>query len=282
MIIKSTRVPARQASKLVEYLSQRGSNETISWLRGRPADLSILAEISKLAGKKFAVRHFTVSPSQHMSRDDLSLVLDEICNEYDILQRSRNRIAIVQHTKYRASGADNEIHWHLAVPETDAETLTTLSSSFFKMRNEKISRLVELRLNHRIVLGRFNKGVFKAIQNERPELDLSCFETTLRQAAIEVAMDEDRWLGVRVRAPYSDKKLHTQDRKLNAIADELCIDISNARLPMALLIQRNVAASSVSNGQTTGSRVRHRRRSKDGLLKVHHPPSDVPKEGYKS
>ncbi|WP_170339686.1 hypothetical protein [Ruegeria arenilitoris] len=214
MIIKSTRVPAGRARQIANYLSDQKDNEIVTWLKGRPHDILTMGEISSLAGKAFAVRHFSVSPNAKMTTGDLALVILEICREYGVPKTSASRIAVVQHQKRRASEAGNEIHWHLAVPETHAETLRTLESSFFKIRNEKVSRICEIRLGHPVVPGRFNRTVFLELQKTRPELDLTVFEAALRQAAAQSPMQEDDWLSYRAKAAFSINHKKPLGRKL--------------------------------------------------------------------
>ncbi|MDO6481419.1 relaxase/mobilization nuclease domain-containing protein [Shimia thalassica] len=170
MIIKSTRVPAGQTRQVARYLSKVGDNEEVSWLKGNYADILTMGEVSKLAGKVFAVRHFSVSPNERMTMKDLALVVQEICLEFDVPRSSANRIVIVQHQKRRTSGENNNIHWHVAIPEIHAETLRTLSSSYFKIRNEKVSRICELRLGHPLFLGPFSQVTVAKLSEERPEL----------------------------------------------------------------------------------------------------------------
>lgn len=172
MIIKSTRTPAGRARQVAKYFSERGDNEEVSWLKGCAADILTMGEISKLAGKAFAVRHFSISPNERMNAEDLELALKEIFCEYQVPKTSITRMVVVQHKKSRASGENNELHWHLALPEVNAETLRTLSSSFYKMRNEKVSRICELRLGHSIVSGCFNKQVRERLEIERSALFL--------------------------------------------------------------------------------------------------------------
>ncbi|WP_210093721.1 hypothetical protein [Ruegeria sp. HKCCSP346] len=190
-----------------------------------------MGEISGLAGKAFAVRHFTVSPGAKMTTGDLALVICELCREFSIPKTSANRIAVVQHDKPRASGSGNEQHWHLAVPEVHAETLQTLNSSFFKIRNEKVSRVCEIRLEHPVVPGRFNCKVFRELQKARPELDLAMFEAALRRAAVKSMMKEDDWLNYRAVAAFSNNHNRSLERKLDQVTGKTCLDVRAAKLP---------------------------------------------------
>jgi hypothetical protein len=206
VIIKSARIPSSHAKRIANYLAQPADNERVRWLRGRPDDLQIMGEISKLAGRQYAVRHFVVAPNEFMSQQDFTWVLGEICREYDVSAASGNRASIVEHVKPRTTYVGNEKHWHLAFPEHDTETDSTLSSSFYKIRNEMIARLSELVLGHEIIPGRFNRQVYQSIKAERPEVELSRFEQALRLAACQADMDEENWLDYRAKRTCSDTK----------------------------------------------------------------------------
>ncbi|WP_380059004.1 hypothetical protein ACFE33_15785 (plasmid) [Falsihalocynthiibacter sp. SS001] len=199
MIIKSTRIPTAHAFRIASYLTEPADNETATWHRGCRKDLLVMGEISRIAGKQYAIRHFVISPCGAMCQQDFTAVLAEICFEYGVSITSGNRSSIVEHLKPRATGSENEVHWHVAIPEFDVETGKILSSSFYKMRNEKISRICELKLGHRIVPGRFNKQVYLTLQKERRQLDLTPFEASLRAAAIEASGSEDNWLEYRAK-----------------------------------------------------------------------------------
>ncbi|WP_170486576.1 MULTISPECIES: hypothetical protein [unclassified Ruegeria] len=199
MIIKSTRIPTAHTSRIATYLAKPAGNEISTWIRGCPEDLLLLGEISKIAGKQYSVRHFVISPNEQMSQQDFVSVFAEICFEYGVSNTSGNRASIVQHEKPRKSGIGNETHWHVAFPELDVETGRILSSRFTKLRNEKLARLCELTLGHRVVPGRFNKQVYRALEKERPALDLKPFETALREAMFAAGQDENMWLEYRAR-----------------------------------------------------------------------------------
>lgn len=170
MIIKSTRVPAGRSRQIARYLSEEGENEDVSWLKGDVADIVTMGEIAQLAGKAFSVRHFSVSPNERMTMKDLAVVVQEICREFEVPTSSASRMVIVQHKKVRGSGSHNGIHWHVILPEINAETCKTLSSAFYKIRNEKVSRVCELRLGQPLVHGRFSKRIARNLRLERPDL----------------------------------------------------------------------------------------------------------------
>ena len=199
MIIKSSRIPASHTKRIARYLSEPGDNESVSWSRGCADDLLLMGEISKLAGKQYAVRHIVIAPNEDMSQQDFTWLFGEICHEFGVPMASGNRVSIVEHMKPRSTGDGNETHWHLAVPEYDVVSGKTLSSRFYKMRNEKIARISELMLGHEIVPGRFNKHVYRAIKLERPELDLLRFEGALKLAATRAGLADADWLNYRAK-----------------------------------------------------------------------------------
>lgn len=200
MIIKSTRIPTAHTARIAAYLADPVGNEVATWIRGCPEDLMLMGEISRIAGKQYATRHFVISPNEPVSKQEFTWVLAEICLEYGVSNTSGSRSSIVEHVKPRASGFGNETHWHVALPEYDMETGHILSSRYYKMRNEKVARICELTLGHPIVPGRFNKQVFLALKGGRPTLDLAPFETALKKAVVEAGWDESEWLEYRAKA----------------------------------------------------------------------------------
>ncbi len=199
MIIKSTRIPTAHSGRIAAYLAKPSDNEIAAWIRGCPEDLKLLGEISRISGKQYSVRHFVISPNEPMSQQEFAMVFAEICREFGVSITSGNRASIVEHLKPRQSGVGNETHWHVAFPELDVETGRILSSRFTKLRNEKLARLCELTLGHRVVPGRFNKQVYRALEKKRPSLDLAPFETALRKAMFAAGQDENMWLEYRAR-----------------------------------------------------------------------------------
>ncbi len=181
MIIKTSRVPTGHTNKIAKYVAAKGENERVDWLCGHPDDIQIMGEISKLSGKAFSVRHVVLAPQVRLDHTQLAQVIKAYCQEYRVPDSSVRRLCLIRHVKPRASTECTNVHWHLAIPETDPLSLRVLNSSFTRIRDEKLSRMSELMLGHPIVPGRFTKQVFEALKKEQPNLDLAPYWKALEE-----------------------------------------------------------------------------------------------------
>lgn len=212
MIIKQTRIPTGQGANLRAYLTSPGENETVENLSGDLMNIGFNDMISGAMGLTYSTRHVIISPSERLELDDLAKVIEQVCDEFDVPESSRQRLAVVLHEKARTD--DNEgarFHYHVAIPEVDDQTGRVLSSSFFKMRNEKLSRLAELTLGHEVVPGRFNREVYTAL--EGAGVDVRRYEQALREACRREGLQESGWLDYRARASFSPDTQHAAERK---------------------------------------------------------------------
>lgn len=212
MIIKQTRIPVGDAGAFRAYLSSPGENENIESVAG---DLDMIDDndlISRLNGLTYGTRHFIVSPDQRLGANELHKVLTAISEEFGIPESSLQRMCVVMHEKKRADQGDGAgIHFHIAIPEYDDQTRRVMSSSFFKMRNERVARLCELVLGHEVVPGRFNKEVYTALKDKG--VDVRRYEEALRDACKREGIPENKWLDYRARASFSPDTQHAAERK---------------------------------------------------------------------
>lgn len=211
MIIKQTRVITGDANKLGIYLSSAGENEKVQHIAGWIDSLRTSDAIAALWGRTYSIRHFIVSPSKKLTTKQLGDVIKEIGTEFDVPESSMERMTVVMHEKPRSDANDGaRYHYHVAIPEVDADTGRVLSSSFTKMRNEKLARLSELRLGHDVVPGKFNREVYEALRSYK--IDLQPFEDALRAACRDEGIPEARWLDYRARAAFSESQIHAAER----------------------------------------------------------------------
>lgn len=168
MILKSSRVLAHQSSAIATYFGAAGDNERVLWLSGDAADIELMGVVARLSGKLFGVRHMVIFPEQNLTRPELSNVLNEIVREYQIPRASSAQACLVKRQKERAGVSGCDIHYHLALPELDLTSGRVLSSRFTKVRDEKLARLLELKLHHRPIVGCFNKTVYEWLENKWP------------------------------------------------------------------------------------------------------------------
>lgn len=211
MIIKQTRIPVGDARNLVGYLSSAGENEHVEAITDNLDVIEANEFIAAAWGRTYGTRHVIVSPSKRLSEAELGFVIQTFVDEFQVPQDGIDRLAVVLHEKQRSDDNDGaRFHYHIAFPEVDPEDGKVLSSSFTKMRNEKIARLCELRLGHDVVPGKFNKEVYEALQGYK--VDLQPFEDALRAACRAEGIPEARWLDYRARAAFSENQIHAAER----------------------------------------------------------------------
>jgi hypothetical protein len=212
MIIKQTRIPTGQGANLRAYLTSPGENETVENLSGDLINIGFNDMISGAMGLTYSTRHVIISPSERLELADLAKVIEQVCDEFDVPESSRQRLVVVLHEKARSD--DNEgarFHYHVAIPEVDDQTGRVLSSSFFKMRNEKLSRLAELTLSHDVIPGRFNREVYTAL--EGAGVDVRRYKDVLRDACRLEGKPQSGWLDYRARASFSPDTQRAAERK---------------------------------------------------------------------
>ena len=226
MIIKSIRVPCERVGRIASYLASQGENERVEWLAGAPENIQLMGEISKLAGKVFAVRHIVIAPHFPIKRRDLTRVLREYCAEYNVPAHLVRQVCVVEHHKANGRYEGANVHWHIAVPETDPRSLRTLESAYTKMRDEKLSRISELLLKHPVVPGRFNKEIFDNLSETRRDLDLRPFMKALKNACVGDGKPEEDWLAYRRMSPVNQSQFRR--RGFSATNDDEQLDAGRA------------------------------------------------------
>ena len=236
MIQKSIRVPTSKTSVVASYLGAPGESEEVKWLRGSKEDVMLMGQAAHMCGRAYGVRHIIISPGQEMSLAEVSMMIGELIREYNLPEASRDQICVTAHKKQREMtdgdlphphiqhGLGREWHYHLAVPEADLATGRVLDSSHTHMRDEKLSRIAELRLGHEIVPGRFNKEVYNTLASERPELDLSRYQQALEEANVAAGRKKEAWLAHRSYAAFSSREHQAFNRKLDHIFQKTGID----------------------------------------------------------
>lgn len=201
MIIKSSRILSHHGKAIGDYFDAQGENDSVAWLLGEAVDLEFMGLTARLCGKLFCVRHFVIAPEQHLSQTDLRRVLSEISKEYGVSNPSGHQACLVQHQKPRSGAGEGDTHFHLALPEWDQKAGRMMPSSYTKMRDEKLARILELKFKHHPVVGRFNAAVYDAIAVEQPDLNLSPFEEALRKVALTQGRPAEDWKAVKAFAP---------------------------------------------------------------------------------
>jgi hypothetical protein len=149
MIVKGERVRAgRAAGPLIDHLLRGEDNDLVTLVQGTEEDIRSAFGDARALDRQFALRHFIVSPAVETSRDEALMVVGLLAREFGFNPTSA---IVVEHTKPRAVASAFQTHWHALVPEQDAVTGRTLSSSHSYLRNVKVARVAEGRLGHPLV-----------------------------------------------------------------------------------------------------------------------------------
>lgn len=163
MITKRTQHKAG-GSRLSKYFTEVGENETVELLDGDPAMLDADDAIAAMEGRKFGLTHFAISPNKEMSNEQWREMEQMIRQEFNIPDDHPSCLVI--HTKERADGTKVR-HGHLGMGAwtTDGKRIETAN---FMKRNEKNSRLAEVRFGHEITKGRHNVFAVEGIRGADP------------------------------------------------------------------------------------------------------------------
>jgi hypothetical protein len=158
MIIKQTRIKSGNSETATNYAVTQNSNEAVELLDGDPENLAFYADhASAGAGTKYGLRHFIISPGEPLKPGELDKIVEALRDEWNIGSRPS---ILTRHSKPGSSGRDD--HYHFLVAENDYSG-KVLDHTFFKVRNEKVCRILEAEFGHQIIKGRHNKAVLNNI-----------------------------------------------------------------------------------------------------------------------
>ncbi len=212
MIIKSSRIPATRTKAITEYLTRPGDNEAVAWRRGSASDIEWMGLAAQTAGQVFAVRHVIIAPEVAMSSEDLRAAVQAVGYEYEVSNLALSQACIVEHVKERAGQGGRAAHFHVALPELDLATGRVMNSRYTRLRDEKLARMLELRLGHPCRTGRFNREVYRALERDFPDLDLLPFQRALEHLSVATGKPPGDWLSFRAKAdwPAWRHQIHTR------------------------------------------------------------------------
>ena len=154
MIIKQTRIGTGGAARVVAHVNNQAGNELCEKILGSEEDLFFAETLARAEGRKYCIRHFSVSPDQELTGEQLNEMLRMIGSEFAFRGRD---VAVYKHVKKRANGTDFP-HFHILVSEQDASG-KTMSNRMNYVRNEKLARAMELKFGHSLVKGAHNRAV---------------------------------------------------------------------------------------------------------------------------
>lgn len=164
MIIGATRIRAGAGHQRLSAHVWRGAgNDSVTTMRGTEADLEDMNLTATSAGRRYAIRHYHLSPGEPMSDAEALELMERIAAEFGFRAEAA---VVVRHGKARRTRHDPilgsqgfDTHWHVLAPEVDPVTMRVLDSSWMYPRQELLAREAELRLLHQVVKGRWNTSV---------------------------------------------------------------------------------------------------------------------------
>lgn len=156
MIVKESRIRTKSgAGALTRHVLRGAKNEAIRVLTGSDWLMRDQMREAHREGLKYGLRHIAFNPDEAMTDDQLSDFAHRLCDE---LKANPEDLTLVIHQK------DGSTHGHLILPEWQQNCI--LDSRFTWMRMEKIARLEEIRLGHKLLGGRHDRAIAKALRKE--------------------------------------------------------------------------------------------------------------------
>lgn len=216
MIIKQTRIKSGNSTVATNYAVTQNSNEAVELLDGDAENLAFYADhASAGAGTKYGLRHFIISPGEKLAPGQLDKIIEALREEWNIGSRPT---LLTRHSKPGSTGRDD--HYHFLVAENDFSG-KVLDHTFFKVRNEKVCRILEAEFGHKIIKGRHNKAVLNNIlQDMNFETDKTRKSELqdLGNKLYESGIAQDQQPGPRITAG-SKRKADRLNIDLEAFAD---------------------------------------------------------------
>lgn len=165
MIIKGERVTAsRAAAPLLRHLLHGEENDRVTLVQGTEQDARAAFADARVADKKFAVRHFIISPESETTRAEAMMVLGLLAKDFAFDPATA---IVFEHDKPRALPNAFGTHWHCLVPEIiDAATGRVMDSRYSYLRHEKVARIAEHRLKHQFVRSNHEKACLAALESD--------------------------------------------------------------------------------------------------------------------
>lgn len=143
MIIKGERIASsRAATPLLRHLLHGEENERVALIQGTDEDVRAAFADARYADKKFALRHFIISPLCETTRAEARMVFGLIARDFAFNPATA---IIFEHDKPRAVATAFGSHWHCLVPELDASG-RVMGSQYNFLRHEKVAVLAAHKL----------------------------------------------------------------------------------------------------------------------------------------
>ncbi|BCI65877.1 hypothetical protein AAJCM20276_05010 [Acetobacter aceti] len=162
MIIQSSRMETASGfSSTCRHVFHGSGNKEIEVLQGSEFDVMTIFNRASVRDDKYAMRHFKISPKETMTREQMKDVLGMLAYEFGFNPADA---IIIEHAKDRADLTAFDRHWHVDVPER-LRSGKIMDNRAMRIRQEKISRLSEIKFGHQIVHGRHQEAVIKELEN---------------------------------------------------------------------------------------------------------------------
>ncbi|WP_248846060.1 relaxase/mobilization nuclease domain-containing protein [Acetobacter senegalensis] len=156
MIVKESRITTKSgAGAIASHVLHGAKNEAIRVMSGSEWLLHDHMREAHREGLKYGLRHIAFNPDEAMTDEQLSAFARRLCDE---LHADSEHLTLVVHQK------DGSTHGHLILPEWQQDHV--LESRFTWMRMEKVARLEEIRLGHKLVAGRHDRAIAQALRKE--------------------------------------------------------------------------------------------------------------------
>ena len=200
--------------------NKRELNEEITVTNCNRYDIQEMFNDAFDAGTKNAVFHMQFSPSLNSSSENYHLFETFLMREYNLDPAD---FYAVEHKKQRQltdSGLGADTHRHYVLGVVDEATGKTRDFSFFKIRNEKLSRMFELAAGEPLTNGSHDDKTFEYIMRDDEFLDQ-------HGANIVARADEIRELLQRDEKPQS-----SFDGQMKLRAEENHLSLSKIREEM--------------------------------------------------
>lgn len=166
MIIKSSRIATSKGgiNATCKHVFEGKDNEEIIDLQGSAFDVKAMLGLAKAVQSKYAVRHLKIAPFEPITDEQAFEIVKLYCEEF---KADETKAVIIRHQKPRADPKASPYHYHVYLPEVmEDQDYKIMDSHFSKIREEKLARLIEIKFNHHLILGRHNIPIIKQLRKE--------------------------------------------------------------------------------------------------------------------
>jgi hypothetical protein len=165
MIIKGERITSsRSATPLLRHLLHGEENERVALIQGTDEDVRAAFADARDADKKFALRHFIISPLCETTRAEAMMIFGLLAKDFAFDPATG---IIFEHDRSRAVATAFGGHWHCLVPEINASG-RVMDSQYNFLRHEKVAVLAAHKLGRakEFVRSNHEAAVLSALESD--------------------------------------------------------------------------------------------------------------------